>query len=156
MSILPNKVLNKKYELTCSDPSRTKESFAAESDIKVIVSRFLKTGQLPVMPPPVFGDVSQVPRGTDALALVRNAQIAFESLPAELRSELGNDMARLEPWLKDPANREAARKFGLLKPVESPDDVAKKALDAEIARQRLKEAAAAKLKAEKPSPTPKE
>lgn len=100
-------------------PSRVDRSFAADADINVIVSRFLKTGVLPSLAvPPQFGDMTLIPRGTDALMAVRNAQQSFERLPLELQKELGHNIANFEPWLVDPKNRERAIQYGFLKPSE--------------------------------------
>lgn len=101
--------------------SATNPDFASDSDINVIVSRFLKTGLLPSLTtPPQFGDVTTVPVGTDALMAVRNAQLAFERLPLDLRKILDHNMANFEPWLRDPRNFDLAVKYGFLKPREVP------------------------------------
>lgn len=89
MSMLPNTVL-KGRELHCTT-SRTQVQFAAEADINVIVNRFLHTGQLPAgRPEPVFGDISHIPVGTEALAAVRRAQLLWEQLPKPLQDEVGH------------------------------------------------------------------
>lgn len=106
------------YIRVSSRPSRTNRDFASDSDINVIVSRFLKTGLLPtVSSVPQFADLTAIPRGTDALLAIRRAQASFERLPLSIRDALGHDMSKFESWLNDPANKDLALKYGFLKPV---------------------------------------
>lgn len=118
-----------RVQYSSSRPSRTKTTFASESDINVIVGRFLKTGLLPSRTQqPQFGDVSHIPTGTDALMAVRNAQLKFESLPLSLRKELDHDFTKFELWLRDPANLDRAAKLGLISIPKPPEKAPGQAL----------------------------
>lgn len=124
MSFIVSKLLkdcstkNRRSFVRVSDrPSRTNVDYANDADINVIVARFLKTGLMPTAStaPMVFGDVSLVPKGTDALMAVRAAHARFERFPSELRKSIGS-FDKFESWIRDPANRDLAIKFGLVKP----------------------------------------
>lgn len=125
MSYIPNSLSVSNFEksskrfsvVRVSDrPSKTNTDYAADADINVIAARFLKTGVMPTASsaPLVFGDVSLVPKGTDALMAVRNAQARFERFPSDLRKSIGS-FANFEAWLRDPVNTDMAVKYGLLK-----------------------------------------
>jgi len=98
-------------------PSMTKESYAKDADINVIVSRFLKTGELPSNLKDngwTSQDFTSAPEDYQtALNLVNAARDQFLTLPAKLRDRFHNDPHKLELWLSDPANLEDSYKFGL-------------------------------------------
>lgn len=112
--------------LTFRQASRTKPDLAGECDINFIVDTFLRTGQQPLpLPPEHYGDISSLPNLSQALQQVINASHLFESLPAQLRRELGNDATQLEGWLANPDNKDRAVKLGLIKaPVAKPAEPA--------------------------------
>lgn len=97
-------------------PSRTKQSFKAESDINSIVAKYQRTGLVTNISgkKPFYGDVSSVPDYQDALALVAHAQDQFSKLPAKLRERLGNDPEGLVRYLSDESNWDDAVKLGLM------------------------------------------
>jgi hypothetical protein len=49
---------------------------------------------------------------------VRDAQVEFLRVPADVRARFNNDPGRLMAFLEDDRNRDEARKLGFLKPVE--------------------------------------
>ena len=102
--------------LRCDDPSLTSQSFTRESDINWIVDNFVKTGELaPGLRPPQFGDFTDLPSDFHAaLNQVRNAEAAFMTLPAKVRSEFGNDPGRLLDFLQDPKNHDRAVELGIV------------------------------------------
>jgi len=110
----------------CSvEPSRTKQSFAEESDINTIVRRFNLTGQLPQdVRVPQYGDFSDVTDYFSAMLQVRAADEAFMQLPAHVRARFHNEPGELVAFVSDPENHAEAIKLGLAvaKPVvrESP------------------------------------
>lgn len=96
--------------------SSTDQSFQKECDVNEIIRKFKRTGQVSHLShrQGFYADLSDVPDLMGAFQQVEEARFAFSRLPAELRSRLGNDFRNLELYLRDPANREEAEKFGLL------------------------------------------
>lgn len=96
-------------------PSLTKQSFAAECDINVMLERFAVTGVVPTNPiPPQYGDFTDVTTYQDALNRVIAADAAFMQLSAELRARFNNDAGTMLAFLADDANRPEAVRLGLV------------------------------------------
>lgn len=110
--------------LLCADPTRTQQHFRDEVDINTIVERFGLTGELPSdVRVPVNGDFTEaVTDYQTALNLVIQADDAFMQLPAAVRERFANDPGRLVEFVSDDANREEARKLGLLVPEKAPPE----------------------------------
>lgn len=111
---------------TDTGPGLTKQEFAKDADINVLMKRYGVTG-IPVnfsSAQPVFADVSKIGDFQDVLRRVNAAEVAFNGLPPELRSMFRNDAATLVEWLQDDSNYDEAVKLGLIaeKPKEVPKD----------------------------------
>lgn len=106
------KTLNKK-------PSRTKQQFKDECDINIIISRYLRTGQLDHIQKlqPRYGDVTGI-EYQDAMLTVAAAQTLFNELPAKIRDRFENEPAQFLEFVQDDKNRKEAEELGLLKPVQ--------------------------------------
>ncbi|QXP08168.1 MAG: internal scaffolding protein [Arizlama microvirus] len=103
--------------LECADASMTQQSFQEECDINTIVRRFGLTGQLPVgVRAPTFGDFTGVFDFQSALGAVRDAEQAFNRMPADVRSRFGNDPNAFVNFCSDDRNREEAERLGLVLP----------------------------------------
>lgn len=109
--------------------SKTRQEFAAESDINRLVERYQDTGSFydPVTDAkaaarkPVFGDYTNVPDYQTALNQVIDAQQRFDSLPAKIRDRFHNSPQELLEFVSSASNREEAISLGLIsKPVEVP------------------------------------
>lgn len=98
---------------------RTKPEFQKDADIKNILKRYEKTGQVPGNPRvPLTGDFSSVPDFQAAMELIARAKEQFESLPAEIRSRFANDPTVFLDFMSKEENKEEAIKLGILaKPV---------------------------------------
>lgn len=109
--------------LHCLDESLALDSQREDSDINVIVRRFQKTGELPVIQqPPRFGDfVDGVTDYRSALDMVRAADASFMSLSAEVRARFGHDPAQFLSFVEDPANLDELVKLGLAVEKEKQD-----------------------------------
>lgn len=98
--------------------SRTKQSFAEECDINVIMRRYQETGILPGAERAAgarYLDCS----GADyqqAMLLVASARTAFMEMPSAIRDRFENDPRKLMEFLEDDRNLDEARKLGLVKP----------------------------------------
>lgn len=96
-------------------PSLTQQHFADECDINTIVKRFGLTGQLPQgVRAPTFGDFEDVPSYHEAMNAIKEADQAFYSMPADVRSRFFNDPGRFVDFCSDEANRAEAEKLGLV------------------------------------------
>lgn len=101
--------------LVCLDPSKTKVSEQASTDINEIVRQFGLTGQLPDNPlPPQYGDFSDILDYHGAMTAVRRSQEAFDGLPAAIRDRFANDPAALIDFLGQEGNRSEAERLGLI------------------------------------------
>lgn len=104
--------------LTCEDESLAIQSAEEESNINTIVRRFGITGELPGdYAMPQSGDFTGIPDFHTAMNLVRQAQEEFVKVPAHIRARFGNDPQAFMAFVEDDANRDEARRLGLLKPV---------------------------------------
>lgn len=104
-------------------PSMTRQEFAAECDINVLMASYEKNA---VLPPtngkdPQYFDASNVPDFREALDIAREAQEAFMRVPAATRKELDNDVHQFVEYAADPANLEQMRKWGLAEPEKVAD-----------------------------------
>lgn len=111
--------------------SKTRQEFAAESDINRLVERFRDTGSFydPLTTlkagdrKPFFGDVTQVPDYQTALNIVIDAQNNFASLPSKVRDRFDNDPQKLIDFVSDEKNLDEAISLGLIdKPAVPAED----------------------------------
>lgn len=109
------------------------ESMAIQSekencDINVIVRRFGVTGSVPLPRKlPTYGDFSQIMDFRTALDAVREAEQAFEELPADIRDRFRNDPQRFVEFCSDEKNLNELRELGLARPeVPEPPEVIQK------------------------------
>lgn len=102
-------------DLEFNEPSRTRQEFADECDINVLMEKFEATGVVShVNQRTAFHmDVTEVPDLQVALDTVRAAQEAFMTLPARARAEFDNDAVRFVAYAQDPENSEQMVKWGL-------------------------------------------
>lgn len=99
----------------------TKESFAKEANINVIMAKWL-AGQPPVMRPETarYGDFASASDFQDAMNAVSAVQADFEALPAEVRAHFENDPMQVIELLdlasSDPEAYDEAVDLGLIHP----------------------------------------
>lgn len=117
-------------------PSMTKQSFVAECDINTIMKQYKKTGMIShVSAHAAQGAYLDLPDATDfqqSLELVKEATIAFNTLPSKVRERFANDPARFLAFCGDPANRKEMGELGLTipsNPVQVPPVPAPQAPD---------------------------
>lgn len=103
--------------------SRTKQSFADETDINQILARYVKTGVIDhVKEHAGYADFPAPMDYQEAMQMTINAQIAFDQLPAEVRREFDNDPFQFLTFIEDPENVDRMAELGLLEPVpEAPE-----------------------------------
>lgn len=101
------------------EPSRTRQEFADECDINILMRRYEATGVVSHVNDrvPVYLDLSMgVPDLREALDLVKAAETAFASLPAVVRKEFDNDPLKFVEFAEKPENLDRMREFGLAPP----------------------------------------
>lgn len=105
-------------------PSMTRQSEMAACDINNIIKDFQLTGQVQHInrqaQSGMYADLTTMPDFQEALHIVQRAEEAFASLPAKVRSELGNDPAQFLAYIADPANKERLYEWGLATRPETP------------------------------------
>ncbi len=103
----------------CTEGGRTHQSFRDECDINQIMAKYHKTGAMEQVNEraQVFGDFSGVDDYQTSLNRIIDADMAFMTLPSDVRDRMKNDPAELLRFLHDEDNREEAVSLGL---VEAP------------------------------------
>ncbi len=101
---------------------RTKQSFAEESNINLIMKKYEKTGMLDHLNKydGKYGNFIAAPDYHTAMNQIRSAGEMFMEIPASIRSKFDNDPAQFLKFAQDPENFEAMKKMGLAK--EMPDE----------------------------------
>lgn len=123
--------MGKRVVLDCSAAgddgvSRCRQSETAATDLHAAVARYRMTGVVTGALTPcngaVFGDFSTSPTDyLDAQVKIRNADKAFDSLPALVRDRFENDPVKLLTFLADSANYDEAVSLGLAVPRPSEE-----------------------------------
>jgi len=109
------------FAIKSDKPSKTRQEFASECDINVIMKRYAVTGVLDFVNQreASFEDVSELDF-TSAMQTVAAARSAFFDLPASVRDRFDNEPAFMLGFLENPENRKEAEALGLVKPAETP------------------------------------
>lgn len=100
--------------------SRTKQSFASESDVNAIMRKYLSSGVVPpvVQGEPRYGDFTNGTEYFDAMVRVRRAEEIFASLPVKVRVACDHDPRKLLDLVaaadSDPKARELAEELGVI------------------------------------------
>lgn len=111
-------------------PGRTKQSFADESNINLIMKKYEKTGMLDHLNR-FNGDYGNFIGAADyhqAMNSIRDAGEAFMTIPARIRAKFDNDPAQFLEFVQDDKNHDEMVEMGLArtlpkKPVEASKDV---------------------------------
>lgn len=108
--------------LDTPEPTLTQQQFIEDADINTIVERFGLTGQVPQnVRMPLEGDFTEaVTDYRTALDMIRDADEAFMSMPAQVRKEFDNDPQKFMEFVANPANKDRAKELGLLVPDAEP------------------------------------
>lgn len=103
--------------IICMEDSLTKQEFAEEADINVLVKRY---GLLGTMPQNHRVAIYQDFEGTfdyhESMNKIREADTAFMAMPPEVRSRFGNDPQALMEFASNPENGPELKRLGLLEP----------------------------------------
>lgn len=110
-------------DMTQFEPSLTRQEFAEECDINVLMERYESTGVISHVnrAQPMFLDTTEYPTLQGAMDLFRQAAESFNGLPAKVRREFENDPQKFVDFASDPANVARLREWGLAAPEPVPD-----------------------------------
>ncbi|AXL15134.1 internal scaffolding protein [Microviridae sp.] len=112
-----------RVQLNCTDPSRTKQSFAEEADINNLMQKYIQTGILVDGEPTrqfTFGDFSNGTDFQEVQEKILAARQDFSTLSSNVRERFNNDPSELLDFASDPANKAECIKMGII-----PDYAAK-------------------------------
>lgn len=119
-------ILDLKTGELIKEPSMTKQSFKEECDINNIVRKFEATGQIDhINQAAAQGAYMDLPSGLDlqaGLDMIRQAELAFGALPADVRAEFDNDPVKFVDAFNDPTEAQQERfiKLGLATDTRPP------------------------------------
>lgn len=106
--------------LACPEPTLTQQHQADETDINLIVKRYMQTGVLPQSRlEPLYGDFETF-NFHDAQNRIRAAEEAFMAIPAEIRQRFNNDPATFVEFAANPENESELIRLKLRDP--RPED----------------------------------
>jgi len=101
--------------LHCPEPSLAQQHMKEEVDINNILYKYTQTGVMPFASQnPTFGDFSNATDYHSAMNAIKDAQNAFNELPASLRERFDNDPSLLIDFLNDENNQNEAYELGLV------------------------------------------
>jgi len=103
-----------------TDPTRTKQEFKEVTNIRKIMKKYERTGELTHIAPELmaYANFTEVPDLKTALDNVDNVRAKFQELPGLIRKEFAHDPTKLVEFVRDPANLERGRELGIFKPEE--------------------------------------
>ena len=99
------------------EPIMTQQQFKDEVEINNIMEKYLKAPNPQIFirnGKGVYGDFTKTKDFQSSLNAILEAEDAFMSLDAKIRSRFENDPAKLLKFLEDPRNLEEATKLGLV------------------------------------------
>lgn len=109
-----------------TEPSLTRQEFAEECDINVLMARtnaFVVGGPGMMAPrEPLYFDFADTPQDLMGyLEFIKEAEDKFMALPAQVRKEFDNSAVEFVAYASDPDNLEQMRSWGLAPPAKAPE-----------------------------------
>lgn len=119
------KEVSRESAIFCPEPTKTEQSSAEEADINTIVRKFGVTGLLPTnFRVPIVDDYRDfVFDYQSALNIVREADMEFMKMPADMRAKFNNDPQLFLDFCSDANNVDEMVKMGLAVKKEEPEVV---------------------------------
>lgn len=103
------------------DPGRTKQADEEACNINNIMKRYTQRGILPFQRGDFqYGNFIDAPTYIESMQKISEAQEAFNSLPAALRSRFENDAAKFLEFVQDPGNADEMVELKLAQRIEKP------------------------------------
>lgn len=112
-------------------PTLTEQAHKEQCEINNILKRYQQTGVLDHtnQHAGTYNDYVDAPGYQDAQNMIAAANSLFESLPSQIRLDMGNDPAKFVDFMQNADNREAMEAYGLstehLPPLATPDNTPK-------------------------------
>lgn len=106
-------------DIDCSHDGMTRQEFADECDINILLDRYEKTGVLNHYSrrEPLYVDLTEGPQDlAGALEVLNRATEAFMTLPAKIRREFDQDPVQFVQFCEDRSNLDKLREWGLAPP----------------------------------------
>lgn len=99
-------------------PSLTRQEFRDECDINEIMRRYQRDGVVSHVTTrePMYQDFTQYPDLQESMNYIRDAEMAFLSLPSAVRREFDNDPVKFVQFAAEPKNGERLVELGLAEP----------------------------------------
>lgn len=132
-------VQHERLRTPVGEKSRTKQSFAEETDINAIMRKYLSSGIMPhiASSPPRYGDFSSAGDYLESMNKVKDAEQRFADLPSNVRDHVDNDPAKLLELAYDESRRDELVELGLLPPEpEAPVAVVEPVVEAPVAAEQ--------------------
>lgn len=98
------------------EPSLTVQSEKRKCCVNGIMARYIKTGVVEHVRDriPNFANVADIPDFQTSMAIMADAQSAFEALPSNIRREFDNDPRAFATACFDPSQRPTLERLGIL------------------------------------------
>lgn len=104
-----------RVQIKFPEKGRTKQSFRKECDINLIMSRYVKTGQIQHLNfREAKYDFASSRSFTESMQIMKDADALFSDLPAIMRARFGNNPKLFLEFVENPANRPEMADLGLL------------------------------------------
>jgi len=101
-----------------------------EAVLSKILKKYGTTGINPfIRTDGYYADLTEIPDLSTALQTVKQAELAFSSLPSQVRERFGNNPELMISFLQDEKNTEEGIKLGLIKKPELPPEPIKVIID---------------------------
>ena len=102
------------YKTPVGEESMTEQAHKDEVNIQRIMKRYEKTGLIEHVNQHqgTYVDYTNAPDYHTAMTLIANANSVFESVPARIRAEFGNDPAQFLEFMQNPDNFEKIEEYG--------------------------------------------
>lgn len=109
------------------EPSLTRQEFAEECDINILMERYEKTGVISHVnhAVPVYLDTTLYTGLQSSMDAFREASSSFFALPAKVRREFDNDPQKFVDFAVNPDNLDRMREWGLAPPAPVPTPAVK-------------------------------
>lgn len=112
----------RRVSLDCGTELITKQSFKNETDINNILTQFKRTGIIThtSQHQPMYADLPDNLDFQQSLAIVEQAENAFQTLPSVTRAYYNNDPATFLAALSDPSQKQQLIEFGIFNDPNAP------------------------------------
>lgn len=104
--------------ITFELPSRTVQSDREGTDLKILLEKYVETGEIPAVQLPVGepldGDFTGLPDFQEMQNMLIDIQEQFDALPSKVREKFANNPMAMVQFLQDEKNVEEAVKLGLI------------------------------------------